>query len=114
MSKVYFVHRPSQWDRVLRSMVPLDLTPAEKFGDIIVMIDGTDRPPSADEALPLMRKKLAGFTAADYLAVAGDFDLVVWASIIASRRVGDDLRLLKYNNRARDYDIKQAPRGLTD
>jgi hypothetical protein len=72
------------------------------------------RPPANEKAIGAIHRTLAKFTPDDYLVVAGDMDLVIWASYLALSRTNGRLKLLKWNNRLRNYDLICAPDGLTE
>ena len=102
MSNVFLVHEPSKWDG--RRMVPIDMSPAYKFGSLVTIFPGPDRPPPIADGIETMEKVLADFTEHDFLVVAGDMDLVVWAAMIAKPK-----KLLKWDSRRRCYDVHRWP-----
>lgn len=110
MSKVFVLHEPARWDG--RRMVPFDLSAADRYGERVVVFPGGDRPPPAQEALPALECAMRSYTRADYLLVAGDMDLLVWASVLALRNTSGMLNLLRWNNRSRRYECSSAPQGL--
>lgn len=111
MSKVFVVHEPSFWDRTKKRMVPMDIAPADKFGQRVVIFPGPDRPPRGEKAIPRMAEALATYTRNDFLLVSGHTDLLIWACVLAFR-AGNGLTLLKWNNRERDYEAVPAPASL--
>ncbi len=113
-SIVYAVHVPSRWDRRTNGMISVDMSPAAEHGELRVIFPGLDRPPSVAQALPAMRQTLAAFTPHDYLVLAGDMDLVVWASVLALKNTGGRLNLLKWDSRSRRYGVMQSPLCMTE
>lgn len=111
-SRVFAVHQPTRWVYRERKMEPLDLSPAAAFGELVVILPGLDRPPTAPQALPTLRHALAAFTEADYLVVAGDMGLLVWASALALQATSGKIQLLKWDNRGQCYEVEHAPDGM--
>lgn len=107
MNRVFIIHEPARWYN--GHMVPFDLSPADAYGERCVIFPGGDRPPPWAIAGPAMQAALATFTEHDFLLVAGDMDMVVWASVLALRATGGKLRLLKWSNRSRGYEPVDAP-----
>lgn len=106
---VFVVHEPVRWNG--RRMVALDMSPAEKFGDLRVIFPGQDRPPPAQEAMPILQNAMCAFRPDDYLVIAGDMDLVVWAAALALKTTSGTLRLLKWDSRQRQYDVVESLPG---
>jgi len=111
MSIVYILHEPVRYDRVKRIMVPIDLNPAKEYGDLVVVFPGRDRPPPIDECADDLRAAMARFKPADRLLIAGDMDLLIFASILAAKACGT-LVLLKWHSRDRHYQEIKAPKDL--
>lgn len=105
MSTVYVVNQAAKWRE--GKLVPFNLKPAEQYGRLKVVF--SDRPPPLHEAMPTLVKAFAEFTAADYLLIAGDMDLVVWASVLALQATGGKLVLLKWDGRQRQYLPVHSP-----
>ena len=113
MSDVYLIHEPVQFDRRQNKMVPLRVSEAvERYGELKVVFPGADRPPRGDRALPVLAQAMGRFRPCDYLVLAGDWDIVVWAAVLAAKATAGKIKLLKWNNRAREYDVIEAPPGL--
>lgn len=114
MSTVYVVHEPARWDHAAQAMVPIDISKAAEYGPLRIVLPGLNRPPAAAQALGALKAAFAGFGTDDYLLLAGDMDLLVWASSLALRRTGGKLNLLRWNNRGCAYRVCRAPDGLFD
>ena len=112
-SRVFLVHQPSRWSLRNQRMEPLDMSPAEHYGEIVVAFPGLDRPPCSQQALPVLRRLFGDYKPSDYLIIAGDMDLLVWASYLAMRAAGC-LKLLRWNGRKRLYEVSEAPVELFD
>jgi hypothetical protein len=105
MSTVFAVHQPARYDQTKRRMVPIDISKAERFGKMRLVFPGLDRPPPVDEAIPTLRTVLGVFKPTDYLVLAGDLDLVVFAAALALNATGGKINLLKWSNRLQDYEL---------
>lgn len=112
MSRVFILHEPVSYDRQERRMVPIDLSPAKKFGDLHIVFPGHDRPPPIADCADALKVAMATFTAADRLLIAGDIDLVVFAAILAAKACNGHLTLLKWHTRDRCYFEVAAPSEL--
>lgn len=105
MPKVFIPQVPSRLDRGARIWVPtVDLGPAERFGDIVVML-----PPEANRMhigpiVAAMKERMENFTEEDYLVAVGDPSLIAAASVIATRRCNGFLRLLKWDRITSNYN----------
>jgi hypothetical protein len=111
-SVVYVVHEPIRWNSRDRCMVPLDLTPAKQYGQLKLVLPGGNRPPPLTQAMPQLKETMAEFTDQDYLLLAGDMDLLVWAAALALRATGGRVKLLKFDNRTRLYEVRSTPEDL--
>ena len=102
---VWFVHEPLRRDERTGQMVPqYDVKPAAEFGDIVFALPGRSRPPMDPETCLIeLREAMREFKASDYLAIAGDHQLVIWGAILAERASGGILNLLKWDNREHRY-----------
>lgn len=112
MSIVYALHEPARWDRVTRTMVPIDLNRAKPFGVVKVVFPGPDRPPPIAQCAETLKAAMAGFQACDRLLIAGDMDLVAFAAVLAAKATDGKLTLLKWDSRDRQYYEVVAPEGL--
>lgn len=108
--RAFVVHQPMRLDRERNTWVEtVDLSCASEYGDLVFLLNTPERPPLDPEAsLPVLRDKLKDFRPDDYLVLAGDMNLVVYASIIAARLTGGWLNLLRWHPRDRRYVSLQA------
>lgn len=109
---IYVLHEPVRFDKTKRIMVPIDLAPARKLGDVHIVLPGHDRPPPIEDCADDLKAAMARFTPADRLLIAGDMDLVVFAAILAAKACNGALVLLKWSARNRCYFEVAAPAGL--
>lgn len=105
MPKVFVPQIPSRFDRGMREWVPtVDMSGAERFGELIVAL-----PPEANRLhiapiVAAMKEKMADFGPEDYIVAVGDPSLIAAASVIAARRNGGLLRLLKWDRITSSYN----------
>ena len=104
MSKVYAPQVPSRFDTGVGMWVPsVNMAPAEKYGELVVML-----PPDANRlhTAPLvaaMKDQMRDFTAEDYVVAVGDPSLIAAAAVIATRKSGGLLRILKWDRMRAEY-----------
>jgi hypothetical protein len=107
-ARVFAPTLPSRWDAPTKLWIPtLDLKPAERFGDVCVVL-----PPDAYRAglgpcLPAMSEAMKDFSEHDYIIAVGDPGFIGAAAILAYKRTGR-LRMLKWDRRADDYFCVEA------
>lgn len=80
-----------------------DLSSAEEYGEIVYLVQG---PASAFSIVPVTRQLTDGlrsFTEQDYLLPLGDPTLMMAAGIIASKRTGGVVNVLKWDRRSGAY-----------
>lgn len=102
--RVFAPQVPSRYDSATRLWVPtMNMEPAEKHGKLVVML-----PPNANRmhTAPLiaaMREQMADYTDSDMLVAVGDPTLIAVAALIAARKTGGPVRMLKWDRMAGDY-----------
>ena len=72
MSKVFVPNEPSV-DRLPKGVVPYNLKPAERFGEIVFVYGANDERPTnnVSDAVDKAKKVLYNITGDDYLLIAG-------------------------------------------
>ena len=101
MAKVYVIHKAFRWEAGERRV--FDYTPAADYGKLVLVFDA-HRAPGLAQAVPKLRTVFADFKPEDYLVMSGDTELVIAASVLALRTT-PALKLLKWNNRNKTYDV---------
>lgn len=102
--RVFAPQVPSRYDSATRLWVPtMNLEPAHKYGEVVVIL-----PPNANRlhTAPLiaaMRERMADFCEKDSLVAVGDPTLIAAAALIAARKTGGAVRMLKWDRMAGDY-----------
>lgn len=108
---VWFPHEPSRWDGERRCFVStINTEPANEFGDVAFALSGLGRPPSdVGKVMPSLREAMSLFRPQDYLAMAGDFELVVWCALLAKDHIyGCPLNLLRWSKQQSRYILRRA------
>lgn len=93
------VRRSAATGKLVRNM---DLSPAEKFGELIILLPG--RPfPNPDIVIPALKAGLRDFTAQDYILPVGHPLLIAWATIIATAICDGSVTMLDYDRETASY-----------
>lgn len=105
-AKVYVVQQPAFYDRNERKFVPkYDLTPAAKFGQLVFVLGpGNIFRDKMAQATTQMADSLAGFTENDFILAVGDPVAIAAAVLIAGKRTGGKLRILKWDRLSSAYE----------
>lgn len=104
MGTVYAIHEPTKYDRTARRAVAMDLSPATEHGEIKIIFPGVGVvAPRGHRFVEGIRPHLGTFSPEDFLLMAGDLELVVWAAILIKEWTGQPPRLLKWNGREGRY-----------
>lgn len=104
MTKVYVPQVPSRFDQDVKAWVPtVDLTSAQRFGEIVVVTQPQAYRMAVSQLVPAMKYKMADFAAADYLIALGDPTIMITAALIAASHTGGRVKLLKWDRRLSDY-----------
>lgn len=102
--RVFVPMVPARFDHTLREWLPsIDITPAKKFGDLIIML-----PPDAAKIGPApsiaaMKEAMKGYTERDFILPIGDPALSPILGVLAWKATGGAVRVLKWDRQLRDY-----------
>ena len=80
-----------------------DLKPAEKFGELKVLLPHGSLPIDTKPLVSSLKISLENFTSEDYLLAIGNPTAMVIAGIIASDKTDGDLKMLYWDNKIKDY-----------
>jgi hypothetical protein len=83
--------------------VPLDLSPARKFGEIVELLPAGPMIRATAHVTATLRSKLSDFTDKDYLLCMGDPTVIGLACVMAARVNGGRYSCLVWDREARDY-----------
>jgi len=106
MSRVYIVQQPSYFDHDKKRFVDkYDLSPARKHGELVFLLGPgnifRDRLTSATDTL---KERLADFSVDDFVLAVGDPVAIAAAVLIAGKRTGGHVNLLKWDRISASYE----------
>lgn len=113
MSKVFVVQRPAQYDRKKKGWVnKYDLSPAKEHGELCFLLrPGNIFRDKIGEALERLEKELVDFGPEDHILAVGDPVAIAAAVMVASRRSGGHVSILKFDRHSNRYEpfVVQLP-----
>jgi len=81
-----------------------NILPAREYGELSIVFPSLYQVyHDADEALQILKAKLADYSESDSLLLIGDPVLISLASMVASERTGGRLKLLKWDRQEKQY-----------
>jgi hypothetical protein len=86
----------------------MNLEPAARFGELIIMLPPNANRMHAAPLLAAMRERMADFRDADALVAVGDPTLIAGAAMIAARKTGGAVRMLKWDRMTSDYILVEV------
>lgn len=113
-SFVYVIQNHASYDRSTGLMVPrYDLSPAEKFGELVFLLSPITVPSNPAKVIADLRKKLCDFSDDDYLLMIGNPCFIAWSGAVAADINDGRVALLQYNGSRKVYYVVRAE-GLID
>lgn len=105
-SRVFIVQRPAYYDRKKRGWInKYDLSPAKEHGELVFLLrPGNLFRDRIDDAVARLERELAGFTPEDHVMAVGDPVAIAAAVMVASRRTGGVVSVLKYDRLGNRYE----------
>lgn len=95
--RVFAVQETTRWDHINQRMVPKhDLRPAEKFGELVMLLSPTAKPRDPSVIIELHRK-LSDMEPQDYLLLVGNPVLIGLATAVAADVRHGRLQLLQWS-----------------
>ncbi|WP_051389627.1 hypothetical protein [Bradyrhizobium sp. Ec3.3] len=106
MSRVFVVQQPAVFDRNSKKFVPkYDLTPAAAHGRLVYLLGpGNIFKDRMDQATRQIARVLSDYTEADSLLAVGDPVAIAAAVMIAGKRTGGTVNLLKWDRLSASYE----------
>jgi hypothetical protein len=102
--RVFVPQEPVRWDVRVEAHVKLvDLSPALKFGELVVCLPPNVSFYMTKPVIIALREKMADFTEDDYLVAIGSPMAIAISSGIALRKTGGKLNLLSWDKREHEY-----------
>lgn len=106
-SRVFVVQHPARFDVKLKQFVPIaDLSGAAKYGHPIYMLPpGNIRARKLPDAIRTLESALFDYCDLDYLLAVGDPVGIAAAVLIAGRKTGGVVNILKWQRLTADYQV---------
>ncbi len=106
-SRVFIPQVPQQWDESKGRMVARfnTLDKAEKFGELVVLLDRNDDVWNPGMVIAKLDKAMATFNDNDYVLPMGSYLFMMWVSMIATSKAESVLRTLQWHQREGDYRV---------
>lgn len=108
MPRVFVINEPTQRADNGASERKIDLTPAEEFGELVFLFNGSKVPGDPRPVVDELWDRLSDYTPADFVLPVGHPVLIAWASAIAAAAAGGRLTLLHWDRAHRLYRPRQA------
>lgn len=105
-SRVFVVQQPAYFDRAKREFIDkYDLTPAARYGRLVFILGpGNIFKDRMKQALDQTSRVLESFTEDDFILAVGDPVAIAGAVLVAGKRTGGKVKLLKWDRIAESYD----------
>ena len=107
MSRVFIPQDPTRRNRATGEWErSIDLTPAEKFGSLVFLLQ-SGRAPEANSVVAVMSDKLRDYSGDDYLLPVGDPSLIAVMAILAAAANDGCVRMLMWSRQTQDYYVSE-------
>mgnify|MGYP003636561101 CR=1 FL=1 len=104
MSRVFAIQSPTRRDPHTGLITKVfDFTDAERFGEVVVLIDAELKPTSQDLVRRLLWEQLRNFTEDDYLLLTGNPIIMSQASSMANLVVDGRVSYLQWSGHHKQY-----------
>lgn len=105
--RVFIPQVPQQWSESQGRMVPRfdTLDKAEKFGELIVLLDRNDDIWNPDAVLDKLEVKMLAFNDNDYVLPMGSYLFMMWTTQIATAKCSRRLQTLQWHQREVNYRV---------
>ena len=101
---VYVVQNHSSYNSEAGIMEPrFDLSPAEKFGELVYLLPPIAVPNRPKEIIHKLQEKLSNFSDQDYLLLIGNPCFIGWVTAIAAKANRGKVKMLQWNGRRKQY-----------
>lgn len=106
MATVYVTQVPHRLNRKTGELEPLDLSAAEEWGELKVLLTPGANPfTSMDSIIDDLHAGLADITSEDYLVLVGNPAIMSAMASIASEYCDGRLRVLQWHGKQRKYNL---------
>lgn len=109
MPRVFIPQVPSRFDGGTNLWIPtVNVKPAEKFGEIVVMLPPAAARSGIDACASVIKERLRDYTREDYLLALGDPTLYAVAACFAAEKADGVLRMLKWDRISSGYVLEEV------
>jgi hypothetical protein len=109
MGYVYVVQRQFRFNRETGQLTPrYDLVPAEKYGEIRVILSDRTAVEYSETIITKMDLILSNYTSNDYLLLIGHPCLIGWATALAAAHNKGRVRQLIWHGSTQKYSIVES------
>lgn len=106
MSKVYVTQVPHRLNRKTGELEPLDLSAAEEWGELnVILTPGANPFTSMDSIIDDLHASLQGITPDDYLVLVGNPAIMSAMAGIAADYCDGKLKVLQWHGKQRKYNL---------
>ena len=112
--RVFVIQNHASYNKSTGLMVPrYDLSPAEKFGELVFLLSPITVPNNPAKVVAELRRKLHDFSDEDHLLLIGSPVFIGWATAVAADINDGKVALLQYSGNRKQYFSVKAD-GLID
>ena len=109
MGYVYVVQHQFKYDRETGTIIPrYDLKPAEKYGELRVILSDRTSVEKAAQVIAKMDLILSNYCDDDYLLLVGHPCLIGWATALAAAHNEGRVRQLIWNGAGQKYAVVES------
>ena len=107
--RVFAPQVPSRYDSATRLWIPtMNMAPARKYGELVVLLPANANRLHTSPLIAALREGMSTFRAEDALIAVGDPTLIAAATLIAARKTGGAVRMLKWDRMMGDYILVEV------
>lgn len=105
MPRVFIPQLPMRRNNVGTLIPMMDLTPAEKYGELVTLLPHGRAALDPETSLPLLREKLKNFRPDDFILPIGAPVLTAWTAVIAAAAHSEPIKMLVWDDKYHRYDV---------
>lgn len=109
MPRVYVINEPLRRNHDTGELErTIDLSPATAFGELSFLLHSGQLPQDPSPTVEVLRRKLADYTANDFLLPVGHPAMIGWATALAARASGGEVKMLCWYPPMRRYLVTKV------